>query len=84
MSGAAGVTMFIDYIRHIPQIVLDNEIKVWPETLNTSVDNVNRIGRWYMQRVDSIKNHYLNTQEAELDQLKEKVENLTNLATTSK
>lgn len=84
MSGAAVDTMFIDHIRHIPQIVLDNEIKVWPETLNTSVDNVNRIGRWYMQRVDSIKNHYLNTQEAELDQLKEKVENLTNLATTSK
>ena len=84
MSGAAVDTMFIDYIRHIPQIVLDNEIKVWPETLNTSVDNVNRLGRWYMQRVDLIKNHYLNTQEAELDQLKEKVENLTNLATTSK
>lgn len=84
MSGAAVDTMFIDYIRHIPQIVLDSEIKVWPETLNTSVDNVDRIGRWYMQRVDMIKNHYLNTPEAELDQLKEKVENLTNLATTLK
>ena len=76
MSAPAVDTAFVDYVRNIPQIALDEEIKVWPGTPNTSVDNVNRIGRWYMQRIEWFKNRYLDSQSSELEQLKAKVSNL--------
>ena len=82
MSASAVDTAFIDYVRNIPQIALDEEIKVWPGTPNTSVDNVNRLGRWYMQRIEWLNKRYLDSldpQSSELDQLKAKVANLEHI-----
>ena len=60
MSDSAVDTAFVDFVRHIPVKVFDAELDVWPYTPNTSVDNVNRIGRWYMQRMEWLKNRYFN------------------------
>ena len=60
MSDSAVDTAFVDFARHIPIKAYDAELDVWPYTPNTSVDNVNRIGRWYMQRVAWLKNKYFN------------------------
>ncbi|QLL74335.1 CotH kinase family protein [Lactobacillus crispatus] len=80
MSVSSVDTAFVDYVRMIPKIALDEEIKVWSGTPNTSVDNVNRIGRWYMQRINWFNKRYLDTQSSELEQLKEKVSNLEHIA----
>ncbi|WP_249906090.1 CotH kinase family protein [Lactobacillus amylovorus] len=84
MSVSTVDTAFVDYVRNIPQIAFNEEIKAWPETPNTSVDNVNRIGRWYMQRLSWFKNRYLNTQQNELEQLNTRIENLENKTVTGK
>lgn len=60
MSDSAVDTAFVDFARHIPLKAYDAELDVWPYTPNTSVDNVNRIGRWYMQRIAWLKNRYFN------------------------
>lgn len=60
MSDSAVDTAFVDFARHIPIKAYDAELDVWPYTPNTSVDNVNRIGRWYMQRFAWLKNRYFN------------------------
>lgn len=60
MSDSAVDTAFVDFVRHIPLKAFDAELDVWPYTPNTSVDNVNRIGRWYMQRMAWLKNRYFN------------------------
>lgn len=60
MSDSAVDTAFVNFARHIPIKAYDAELDVWPHTPNTSVDNVNRIGRWYMQRVAWLKNRYFN------------------------
>lgn len=60
MSDSEVDTAFVDYVRHIPLNAYTAELDVWPQTINTSVDNVNRIGRWYMQRVAWLKNRYFN------------------------
>ena len=60
MSDSAVDTAFVDFVRHIPLKAFDAELDVWPYTPNTSVDNVNRIGRWYMQRMEWLKNRYFN------------------------
>ena len=60
MSDSAVDTAFVDFARHIPIKAYDAELDVWPYTPNTSVDNVNRIGRWYMQRVAWLRNKYFN------------------------
>lgn len=60
MSESAVDTAFIDYIRHIPLKAFGAELDVWPKTPNTSVDNADRIGRWYMQRISWLKNKYFN------------------------
>ena len=60
MSDSAVDTAFVDFVRHIPIKAFDAELDVWPYTPNTSVDNVNRIGRWYMQRMAWLKNRYFN------------------------
>ena len=84
MSVASVDTAFVDYVRKIPQIALDEEIKIWPGTPNTSVDNVNRIGRWYMQRISWFKKRYLDNTQSELDQLKARIENLEHVKVTGK
>lgn len=60
MSDSVVDTAFVDFARHIPIKAYDAELDVWPYTPNTSVDNVNRIGRWYMQRIAWLKNRYFN------------------------
>ena len=60
MSDSAVDTAFVDFARHIPIKAYDAELDVWPYTPNTSVDNVNRIGRWYMQRIAWLRNKYFN------------------------
>lgn len=84
MSVALVDTAFVDYVRKIPQIALDEEIKAWPGTPNTSVDNVNRVGRWYMQRIDWFKKRYLDNTQSELVQLKARIENLEHVKVTGK
>jgi hypothetical protein len=51
-------TAFVDYVRHIPVNAFSAELDVWPSTPNTSVDNINRVARWYMQRLDFLKKKY--------------------------
>lgn len=60
MSESAVDTVFIDYVRYIPLNAYNAELDVWPQMANTSVDNVNRIGRWYMQRIAWLRNRYFN------------------------
>lgn len=60
MSDSAVDTAFVDFVRHIPINAYNAELDVWPYTPNTSVDNVNRIGRWYMQRIAWLRNRYFN------------------------
>lgn len=60
MSESAVDTAFIDYVRHIPLNAYNAELEKWPDMQNTSVDNVNRIGRWYMQRIAWLRNRYFN------------------------
>lgn len=60
MSESAVDTAFVDYVRHIPFKAFDAELDVWPKTPNTSVDNADRLGRWYMQRISWLKNKYFN------------------------
>lgn len=60
MSDSAVDTAFVDFARHIPIKAYDAELDVWPYTPNTSVDNVNRIGRWYMQRIAWLRTRYFN------------------------
>lgn len=60
MSDSAVDTAFVDFARRIPIKAYDAELDVWPYTPNTSVDNINRIGRWYMQRIAWLKNRYFN------------------------
>lgn len=60
MSESAVDTAFVDFARHIPINAYNAELDVWPYTPNTSVDNVNRIGRWYMQRIAWLRNRYFN------------------------
>ena len=60
MSNSEVDTAFVDFARHIPLNAYTAELDVWPQTINTSVDNVNRVGRWYMQRTAWLKNKYFN------------------------
>lgn len=60
MSESAVDTAFIDYVRHIPLNAYNAELEKWPDMQNTAVDNVNRIGRWYMQRISWLRNRYFN------------------------
>lgn len=70
--------LFVDYVRTIPQNAFIEELKRWPDTPNTSVDNVNRIGRWYMERVTWIKDRYFNSDDnqAKINALIQRVNNL--------
>lgn len=60
MSDSAVDTAFVDYVRHIPLTAFNAELELWPGMQNTSVDNVNRIGRWYMQRIAWLRSRYFN------------------------
>ena len=60
MSVSAVDTAFIDYARYIPLNAYIAELETWSGTPNTSVDNIGRIGRWYMQRIAFLKEKYFN------------------------
>lgn len=60
MSESAVDTAFVDFARHIPINAYNAELDVWSHTPNTSVDNVNRVGRWYMQRIAWLRTRYFN------------------------
>lgn len=60
MSESAVDTVFIDYARSIPLNAYIAELETWSGTPNTSVDNIGRIGRWYMQRIAFLKEKYFN------------------------
>ena len=60
MSVSAVDTAFIDYARSIPLNAYIAELETWSGTPNTSVDNIGRIGRWYMQRIAFLKEKYFN------------------------
>ena len=60
MSVSAVDTAFIDYARYIPINAYIAELETWSGTPNTSVDNIGRIGRWYMQRIAFLKGKYFN------------------------
>ena len=62
MSAPSVDTTFINYSQSIPRIALIAENKVWKHTPDTSVNTIDRIGRWYHDRIDWIKNTYLEKQ----------------------
>lgn len=62
MSAPSVDTTFINYSQPIPRIALIAENKVWKNTPDTSVNTIDRIGRWYHDRIDWIKNTYLEQQ----------------------
>lgn len=62
MSAPSVDSTFINYSQSIPRIALIAENKVWKNTPDTSVNTIDRIGRWYHDRIDWIKNNYLEKQ----------------------
>lgn len=62
MSAPSVDSTFINYGQSIPRIALIAENKVWKNTPDTSVNTIDRIGRWYHDRIDWIKNTYLEKQ----------------------
>lgn len=62
MSAPSVDSTFINYSQLIPRIALIAENKVWKNTPDTSVNTIDRIGRWYHDRIDWVKNNYLEKQ----------------------
>ena len=62
MSAPSVDSTFINYSQSIPRIALIAENKVWKNTPDTSVNTIDRIGRWYHDRIDWVKNNYLEKQ----------------------
>lgn len=62
MSAPSVDSIFINYSQSIPRMALIAENKVWKNTPDTSVNTIDRIGRWYHDRIDWIKNTYLEKQ----------------------
>lgn len=50
---------FINYSIKIPAALKNEEVKIWKDTPETSVNNIDQIGRWYMQRIKFINEKYL-------------------------
>lgn len=55
LSTAAVGTLFTNYDRHIPRDLKDEETKIWPETPNTDVDNIEQIRWWYREHTDFLE-----------------------------
>lgn len=51
---------YINYGCKIPRIALVQEATAWSRTPDTSVNTTDRIGRWYHDRINWIKNNYFN------------------------
>lgn len=50
---------FTNYEIDIPDALKNEEAKIWPSTPETSVNNIDQIGRWYTQRFNFINEKYL-------------------------
>lgn len=70
-------TAFVNYNRNIPQPVLAAEYEIWSQMPDTSVNTVDRISRWYIERMTWLKHTYF-SDDSRLNQLEAKVENLLN------
>lgn len=68
---------FINYSRAIPKLVLLHEFKLWPYIPDTTVNTVDRIGRWYLERVAWLKDTYF-SDEDRISRLEAQLENLQN------
>lgn len=51
---------YINYGCKLPRIALVQEATAWSRTPDTSVNTTDRIGRWYHDRINWIKNNYFN------------------------
>lgn len=68
---------FINYSRAIPKLVLLHEFKLWPNMPDTTVNTVDRIGRWYLERVAWLKDTYF-SDEDRISRLEAQLANLQN------
>lgn len=55
LSTATVSTLFTNYDRHIPRDLKEEESKLWPETPNTDVDNIEQIRWWYGEHTQFLK-----------------------------
>lgn len=69
---------FINYSRAIPKLVLLHEFKLWPHMPDTTVNTVDRIGRWYLERVAWLKDTYF-SDEDRISRLEAQLKNLQNI-----
>lgn len=69
---------FINYSRAIPKLVLLHEFKLWPQMPDTTVNTVDRIGRWYLERVAWLKDTYF-SDEDRISRLEAQLKNLQNI-----
>lgn len=53
---------FTNYSIQIPEALRNEEVKIWKSIPETSVNNIDQIGRWYMQRINFINSKYLSKQ----------------------
>lgn len=69
---------FINYSRAIPKLVLLHEFKLWPHMPDTTVNTIDRIGRWYLERVAWLKDTYF-SDEDRISRLEAQLKNLQNI-----
>lgn len=69
---------FINYSRAVPKLVLLHEFKLWPHMPDTTVNTVDRIGRWYLERVAWLKDTYF-SDEDRISRLEAQLKNLQNI-----
>lgn len=74
---------FINYSRAIPKLVLLHEFKLWPHMPDTTVNTVDRIGRWYLERVAWLKDTYF-SDEDRISRLEAQLKNLQNIKVAGK
>ena len=69
--------------RAIPKLVLLHEFKLWPHMPDTAVNTVDRIGRWYLERVAWLKDTYF-SDEDRISRLEAQLKNLQNINVAGK
>ncbi len=74
---------FINYSRAVPKLVLLHEFKLWPHMPDTTVNTVDRIGRWYLERVAWLKDTYF-SDEDRISRLEAQLKNLQNIKVAGK
>ena len=74
---------FINYSRAVPKLVLLHEFKLWPHMPDTTVNTVDRIGRWYLERIAWLKDTYF-SDEDRISRLEAQLKNLQNIKVAGK